>query len=406
MAAAPAVGDWTATSYGSPQPTHIEAGAGHCVDRNRSVSQHQLKAYATLVDEVYRTYGNSGDAITGSPPRRVAYSHQKSAPEPLRSDTAPQVPYKTRLDDREGGPQHPPLSPDKSRSRWLSTEPTRPTGDGGECSAVRTREAKVYGSRPKSGAAGTGCAAPPLPLPLPLAPLRRAAPPSASGAQRHTSTCDLIQRQSQLPPLAALPPRLLPRRWTDGAGAAAAAAAANASSSSFYLASGPVQLQPSRPRTARDEQPCRLLELPNELLLLITMACVTRGSVSAGADAYTPCAGSRSAVATPRGAPNSPGWSFALIASPQNTPTRRPQRGWAAQRLAGGAGGGVRGGGGGDSGGDSSDGGLAGLRAVACAAMTCRRLRGAYRLLLAARPDLELQVGTALSSTVGSPAGR
>ncbi|GLI69112.1 hypothetical protein VaNZ11_013660, partial [Volvox africanus] len=106
-------------------------------------------------------------------------------------------------------------------------------------------------------------------------------------------------------------------------------------------------------------------------------------------------------ASTPRG-PNSPGWSFALIASLEPSPIRWPggpatTRSWAAPRSWGASVSGASSSDGRGSG-AGGDGVMAGLRAVARAAMTCRRLRGAYQLLLAARPDLELQAEAALRS--------
>ncbi|KXZ56839.1 hypothetical protein GPECTOR_1g757 [Gonium pectorale] len=216
-----------------------------------------------------------------------------------------------------------------------------------------------------------------------------------------------LRTQLQPQPLARLPSLALPRRWT----VAIPAPLGDGTRLQFPTFTG-AAASPAPPR--HPAPPCHLLELPNELLLLIMLACVDPASAGGG--------GGGAALglpvptqygSTPRAAPPSPGWSFALIAASPSPSPARAAPGRARRAVlgigspggaggSGGAGGGSSGGSGyrmsGSAGGAEADSGMAGLRAAACAAMTCRRLRAAYRLLCAARPDLELQAEAALRS--------
>jgi hypothetical protein len=218
------------------------------------------------------------------------------------------------------------------------------------------------------------------------------------------------------------------RRWTDGLGLAAAAAAASlAAVAGARATSGASPTQEEPPA-----EPCPLLDLPNELLLVILLAAVTPPSAhvrasacDAFARAFAPAGAARvrgaAATCAPGSPfsdahalfspPSSPGWSYALVPSLSGAfPTDPDPASPAATAAAHAAAAAVPPPPGGSCLGAARllarraaalaaaaavsppSAGDAGLAAAARGACTCRRLRGAYRLLLAARPDLELQV--------------
>ncbi|GLI69113.1 hypothetical protein VaNZ11_013661, partial [Volvox africanus] len=146
-----------------------------CLVGASGITKRQFQAFTTLVDEVYETYGISGEPRSGSSRRRVPFNHQPSMQESLLQPPllpSPRSPFGgcPRSPHPAGAANH------TARYRWLEADISPKGGDGGECSASPTRG---------SGFRAAGCST-------------RRCPPAASALHHTSSTLQLHASRTPL----------------------------------------------------------------------------------------------------------------------------------------------------------------------------------------------------------------